>query len=158
MGIAFPALHAPHHHKTWLATCMLQDDAHQQWKSGIRTTFQGQEVHVTEWTEFVEAFNRHYFPKLVYQQKQLEFNNLTQSELPVREYARLFISPKRFAPGGMHKRELQDERLSSQVEEDEIDQVNNLTWVTCHVYVVNSCGGQCNFLKNKRMLQLLIKT
>lgn len=75
---------------------MLQDDAHQEWKLEMRTTFQVGEVHSIAWTEFVEAFNGHYFPKPIYQQKQFEFNNLTQGDLPVREYAQLFISLELF--------------------------------------------------------------
>lgn len=82
--MTYLALQVPHYHKTRLATCMLQDDAHQWRKSEMRTTFQVGEVHSIAWTEFVEAFKGHYFPELVYQQKQFEFINLTQGDLLFR--------------------------------------------------------------------------
>lgn len=54
---AFRALQVPNKHKTWLASCLLQEEAYQGWKTTVKTKFRHQDLNFITWEEFVEVFN-----------------------------------------------------------------------------------------------------
>ncbi|GLT53613.1 hypothetical protein SLA2020_268730 [Shorea laevis] len=57
----------------------------------------GLEQDIT-WEMFKDAFNKHFFPKVVQEAKLREFMDLTQGGMSVTEYASRFVQLSRFAP------------------------------------------------------------
>ena len=52
----------------------------------------------TTWRQFREVFFKQYFPKVVMNQKRVEFMTLTQGNLSVRDYEQKFTELSEFAP------------------------------------------------------------
>ncbi|MGV7343218.1 hypothetical protein PJI17_31460, partial [Mycobacterium kansasii] len=50
------------------------------------------------WEDFLDRFNRQYFPDHIRRQRALEFEALLQGDMIVAQYAARFVALSRFAP------------------------------------------------------------
>ncbi|XP_050378481.1 uncharacterized protein LOC126795759 [Argentina anserina] len=78
--------------KRMIATFFLKDDALDWWKSSRRTI----DVSTLTWDGFTALFREKYFPATVHEDLELEFLELAQGGMPVREYEARFAQLYRF--------------------------------------------------------------
>ncbi|XP_050378268.1 uncharacterized protein LOC126795474 [Argentina anserina] len=78
--------------KRMIATFFLKDDAMYWWKSTRRTV----DVSTLTWEGFVTLFREKYFPVTVQEELELEFLDLVQGGMTVREYDARFAQLYRF--------------------------------------------------------------
>ncbi|XP_022856555.1 uncharacterized protein LOC111377664, partial [Olea europaea var. sylvestris] len=83
--------------KVSCAKFMLTDDAGHLWESETRTRTTEQQRNLT-WNQFKESLMGKYFPQSLKDQKEVEFLQLTQGNLPLGEYERKFERLSRYAP------------------------------------------------------------
>ncbi|XP_022868383.1 uncharacterized protein LOC111387969 [Olea europaea var. sylvestris] len=83
--------------KVSCAKFMLTDDAGHWWESETRTRTTEQQRNLT-WNQFKESLMGKYFPQSLKDQKEVEFLQLTQGNLPLGEYERKFERLSRYAP------------------------------------------------------------
>lgn len=77
-----------------LASFLLGSDVERWWQT-VRQRCRGREP---AWAEFLEAFNGHFFPDWVREQKIYEFIELSQGSKTVAQHESEFISLAQFAP------------------------------------------------------------
>ncbi|XP_058103461.1 uncharacterized protein LOC131247034 [Magnolia sinica] len=78
---------------TSLAVILRQGGAEHWWASVSQTT--GAEFEWT-WEDFMDQFDRKFFPDHVHQQRVLEFETLVQGDMLVSQYDARFIALSRF--------------------------------------------------------------
>ncbi|XP_022855142.1 uncharacterized protein LOC111376413 [Olea europaea var. sylvestris] len=83
--------------KVSCAKFMLTSDAGHWWDSETRTKTVEQLCNLT-WGQFKESLMGKYFPQPLRDQKEVEFLQLTQGNLPLGEYERKFEQLSRYAP------------------------------------------------------------
>ncbi|MGV7959483.1 hypothetical protein PJP14_29725, partial [Mycobacterium kansasii] len=73
---------------------LLQGEAQYWWASVARSV-----VADFEWTweDFIDRFDRKFFPEHVRQQRALEFETLVQGDMTVSQYEARFVALSRFA-------------------------------------------------------------
>ncbi|XP_022866463.1 uncharacterized protein LOC111386240 [Olea europaea var. sylvestris] len=83
--------------KVSCAKFMLTDDAGHWWEFETRTRTTKQQRNLT-WNQFKESLMGKYFPQSLKDQKEVEFLQLTQGNLPLGEYERKFERLSSYAP------------------------------------------------------------
>ena len=82
---------------------MLQRETYHWWQMIKRTRSNNEETNEVEqpfatWKEFLDTFNEKYFPKTIWEHKELDFLQLVQGSLTVAQYEAKFASLSRYAP------------------------------------------------------------
>ena len=77
-----------------LVVRQLEEDALEWWLS----VSAGRDAQDYTWKEFMELFNKEYFPESVRWKKRTEFGELQQGKMTVAEYERVFQNLNRYVP------------------------------------------------------------